>query len=552
MPKIVAPLKLQMKRPAVADLHRALAARGFPVGAAEAAAGRFGATTRQAVAAYQARHGLQVSGAVDAPTARHLNRALPPGRAGDRAGDGPAPWTVFGQITRADGTPAAGVTVRAHDQDVANATLLGEAVTDGGGRYAIGFAESDFRRSPAERGGPDLFVQVLAADGSLLGRSAVQGNAPAACRIDLQVGPGQFRVWGRVVQADGAAAAGLTVTALDRDLRQAQTLGTTTTDLIGRYEILYTRDQFVRADKASADLVLRVCDPLPGAPAGGGVLRLESDVLFNAPVDAEVDLVVPDSGSGPCEFDRLAAAVAPLLDGQGVALAALTDADLDFLAGETGIARQQLAWLALAHARARETAPPALDGGGRFLAARQAPLLGPEAFYAWFRQGLPTDLDALLDQGSAALQQAWQAAADQRMAPPPTAAAAVLDEQLAQLRAHRDLAANGQPGRASIGDLLATLPARRRPVDRDCLVFARLHRAAGATPQLWAQAEAAGLGDRLPDLQRTLALDALTGGHLPLIAALQAPAQDSAAHGAVDGLAALTRADWVEDRKSVV
>ncbi|WP_326541471.1 neuraminidase-like domain-containing protein [Pseudorhodoferax sp.] len=542
MPKVVTPLKLHMKRPAVADLQRALAARGFPVGAAEAAAGRFGATTRQAVAAYQARHGLQASGSVDAPTARHLNRALPP----DQAGDGPTAWMVLGQVAQADGTPAAGVTVRAYDQDVANATLLGEAVTDAGGRYVIGFAESDFRRSPAERGGPDLFVQVQAADGSLLGRSAVQGNAPAECRIDLQVGPGQFRVWGRVVQADGAPAAGLTVTALDRDLRQAQTLGTGTTDPTGRYEILYTRDQFVRADKASADLVLQVFDPLPGAPAGGGALRAESDVLFNAPVDAEVDLVVPDSGSGPCEFDRLAAAVAPLLDGQGVALAALTDADLDFLAGETAIARQQLAWLALAHARARETAPPALDGGGRFLAARQAPLLGPEAFYAWFQQGLPTDLDALLDQGSAALQQAWQVAADQRVVPPPTAAGAVLDEQLAQLRAHRDLAATGQPGRASIGDLLATLPARRRPVDRDCLVFARLHRRVGATPQLWAQAEAAGLGDRLPDLQRTLALDALTGGHLPLIAALQAPAQDSAAPGALEGLAALTRADWVD------
>jgi hypothetical protein len=542
MPTIVHPLKLHMKRPAVADLHRALAACGFPVGAAEAAASRFGATTRQAVAAYQERHGLKVSGAVDTRTARHLNRAPPPAR----AEDGPIPWMVHGRASVEGGTPAAGFTVRAYDQDVGNATLLGETVTDASGRYAITFAESLFRRSPAERGGPDLFVQVLASDGSLMGRSAVQRNAPAECQINLQVGPSQFRVFGRVLRADGAPAVDLVVTALDRDLRLEQALGSTTTDPTGRYEILYTRTHFIRADKTTADLVLRVSDPLPGAPGDGAELRVESALVFNASADLELDLVVPDDGTGPSEFERLVAAVAPLLDGQGVALAALTDADLDFLAGETGFARQQLAWLALAHARAQETAHPALDTSGRFKPAPRTPLLDADAFYAWFRQGLPTDLEALLDRGSVALHQAWMAAADQRIVPAPTATPAELEERLAQLRGHRDLAATGRPGRASIGELLATLPERRRPVDRDRLLFARLHREVGATAQLWTRADAAGLRDRLPDLQRTLALDAITGGHLPLIAALQAPAQNSLAPASVQGLAALTRAEWVD------
>lgn len=548
MPAIVHPLKLHMKRPAVADLHLALTACGFTVGADEAAACRFGASTRQAVAAYQAQHGLKVSGAVDARTARHLNRAL----LSARAGDGPAPWTVHGRVSQAHGTPAAGVTVRAYDQDVGNATLLGEEVSDASGRYAISFAESLFRRSPAERGGPDLFLQVLAADGSLMGRSAVQGNAPAECQIDLQVGPGQFRVFGRVVRADGAPAAGLAVTALDRDLRLEQALGVATTDSTGRYEILYTRAHFIRAEKAAADLVLRVTDPSPsapgalGAPGDGAALRVESALLFNASADLELDLVVPDDGTGPSEFERLVAALAPLLDGQGVALAALTDADLDFLASETGFARQQLAWLVLAHARAQETAHPALDGSGRFQPARRVPLLSADALYAWFRQGLPTDLEALLAQGSATLQQAWRAAADQHIVPSPTANRAELEERLAQLHGHRALAATGQPGRASIGELLATLPKRRRPVDRDRLLFARLHREVGATAQLWTRADAAGLGARLPDLQRTLALDAITGGHLPLIAALQAPAQHSAAPASAQGLAALTRAEWAD------
>jgi hypothetical protein len=544
MPSIVYPIKLHMKRPAVADLQRTLAACGFKIRAEEATASRFGASTRQAVAVYQAQHGLRVSGAVDAPTARHLN--LAPRSA--QAEDLPTHWTVHGRAALADGRPAVGVTARAFDQDVASATLLGETVTDDGGHYTITFAESLFRRSPAERGGPDLFVQVLAADGSLMGRSRVQRNAAADCQIDLQVGPGQRRVGGRVVQADGAPAAGLTVTAVDRDLRQEQALGSATTGGDGRYEILYTRDQFARSEKGAADLLLRVSDPLPGAPAGGGTLRVESALVFNASADLEIDLVVPDDGTGPSEFDRRVAALTPLLDGQGVALAALTDADLDFLAGETGIDRQQLAWLALAHARAQETAQPSLDGDGRFVITRRVPLLAPDPFYAWFRQGLPTGLDAVLDQGNAALQRAWSAAVDLGIVAAHTSgpAAAAWVEPLARLRAHRDLAAPGLHGRASMGELLSTLPERRRPVDRDRLVFARLHREIGLSPALWTRAEAAGLGDRLADLRRTLELDAITSGHLPLIAALQATAQEGAAPDSAQGLAALTQAQWVD------
>jgi hypothetical protein len=97
-----------------------------------------------------------------------------------------------------------------------------------------------------------------------------------------------------------------------------------------------------------------------------------------------------------------------------------------------------------------------------------------------------------------------------------------------------------------MGELLSTLPERRRPVDRDRLVFARLHREIGLSPALWTRAEAAGLGDRLADLRRTLELDAITSGHLPLIAALQATAQDGAAPDSAQGLAALTQAQWVD------
>jgi len=66
-----------------------------------------------------------------------------------------------------------------------------------------------------------------------------------------------FVVRGQVRHADGSPFTGAQVQAFDRDLRREQVLGQQTTDTAGRYEIRYPTAAFARAEKASADLVVR-------------------------------------------------------------------------------------------------------------------------------------------------------------------------------------------------------------------------------------------------------------------------------------------------------
>src|SRR3954463_10986083 len=71
-------------------------------------------------------------------------------------------------------------------------------------------------------------------------------------RMLADVGP--FSVYGAVTDADGEPVAGATVLAEDVDLRRAEKLGRATTDSGGEYEVRYTARQFVRREKAGADV----------------------------------------------------------------------------------------------------------------------------------------------------------------------------------------------------------------------------------------------------------------------------------------------------------
>ncbi|MPZ79747.1 MAG: hypothetical protein GEV28_04845 [Actinophytocola sp.] len=137
----------------------------------------------------------------------------------------------------------------------------------------------------------------------------------------------------------------------------------------GEYEITYTREAFARSEHASADLVVRVYgerDELLGA----------SRTLFNAPPRATIDLVLDSPNGRLSEYERNLATVTPLLD--GAQLAELTDADVRFLAGDTGIEAAQLRTLSDATA---------------FGAEHELPV---EAGYGWGRLDYPLVLDELL------------------------------------------------------------------------------------------------------------------------------------------------------------
>ncbi|MBI2737403.1 MAG: peptidoglycan-binding protein [Rhodospirillales bacterium] len=202
-------------------------------------------------------------------------------------------------------------------------------------------------------------------------------------------------VHGRVVADDGTAASAVTVRAFDKDMRSETLLGSATTDRLGRYEIRYEPAQFRRAEKESADLVVRAVKP--GAAGAADEVLAASDVLFNAGRDVTIDLTIDLAASRPSEFEQYVAAVTPLAE--AVALAQLTEDDIGFLAGETGIDRVHLAFLATAHQHAAATR------------------IASEAYYAVFRQGLPSALSALLLQTPADLKQALVAALDAHIVP---------------------------------------------------------------------------------------------------------------------------------------
>src|SRR6476660_1503516 len=221
-----------------------------------------------------------------------------------------------------------------------------------------------------------------------------------------------YLVSGRITYSSGKAAAGLIVRARDHDLRRFQSLGKETkTRADGSYEIEYTRSDFVRAEKDSADLVIRVFSPDqpdPDKPLA------ESPILFNAPQHAEIDLLIPDSAFVRSEFERHLDDILPLLakqkdDGGDVAMSELTDADVDFLAGETSIDRQHIVWLKLAFAFAAKVQTSATS---KVAAQKSATTshISPALFYGWFREGLTDEWDNIIKQPAAILRGTAQAA----------------------------------------------------------------------------------------------------------------------------------------------
>ena len=208
--------------------------------------------------------------------------------------------------------------------------------------------------------------------------------------------PQHFSVIGDVHhQGGGPALSGLTVRALDKDLRSEELLGEAVIDQNGHYVILYTPDKFRRAEKKRADLFVRVFSP-------EGRQLTESGVYFNAPVEARVDpIVAPIPVVTLSEYEELLADLTPALG--NVALTQLTEDDVAFLSGENGIRISSILMLQRAAHLAQEADLPT------------------EAVYGWLGGLLPgtppTDLDHLLDVPTAQLSTALVQAIDKNIVP---------------------------------------------------------------------------------------------------------------------------------------
>lgn len=74
-----------------------------------------------------------------------------------------------------------------------------------------------------------------------------------------------YFVTGLVTYQDGSPLANLTVKAFDRDLHNQQQLGRTQTDRLGAYEMPYVASNFRRAEKTSADVIVKAFADMPAA-----------------------------------------------------------------------------------------------------------------------------------------------------------------------------------------------------------------------------------------------------------------------------------------------
>ena len=187
--------------------------------------------------------------------------------------------------------------------------------------------------------------------------------------------PTDFVVTGQVLDAAGAPVAGATVRAFDQDLRVPQSLGEAITGDSGEYRIEYTKDQFERAEQSRADLFVR-------ALTSRGRLLAESEVVPSAEAETKIDLTMAAGADRRAEFDVVSAAIPPLLVGQGeggsdLPVCELAASDMPFLARETELSSEWIELFAEAARASEEGATPA------------------DHYYAWFRKGLPRDLDAL-------------------------------------------------------------------------------------------------------------------------------------------------------------
>jgi peptidoglycan hydrolase-like protein with peptidoglycan-binding domain len=168
--------------------------------------------------------------------------------------------------------------------------------------------------------------------------------------------PDRFVVRGILRLSDNTPVPGVKIRAFDRDLRSRELLGETNTNVDGYYEIFYTRDQFSRAEKQTADLIVAAVEPVPAAMVAQFTTLAESPTLFNAPAIAEIDLMIAANiFQPPSEYARLIQALGDLLVNVAIAgndqptlidkLADLNDEDLDFLFHETNIELEKLKFL---------------------------------------------------------------------------------------------------------------------------------------------------------------------------------------------------------------
>lgn len=297
-------------------------------------------------------------------------------------------------------------------------------------------------------------------------------------------------VKGLVTDENGNPLPSLLVSVVDKDLRREEPLGQTSTTKDGHYEISYTTRQFQRAEKDSADLIVRVMSR--------NQLLASSDVIFNSQPQETIDFQIATVEGLVPEFERYLATLRPVL--AEVAPEALDKDDIEFLAGETGIPQIHIGYLTVAHQHGQTTRS------------------SPDLFYGLFRQDMPTELAPLVIEQPTALRQALDISMKQLVIRPQ--AEADIDSFLAALAAVR-------------GSVLSTVQTGTRQINVGSVLgvsglstaeqetfLSSYFKHEGTIEEFWQSLGTTPLARRVPAIQDALQLDRVTRNNAPLLQAL--------------------------------
>ena len=331
------------------------------------------------------------------------------------------------------------------------------------------------------------------------------------------VTPELSAVIGHILLSDTSPLPAISVRAFDKNLRAETLLGETKSDTSGAYTITYTAQQLGRPGKQAADLVVRVFD-------GQGKPLAASDVLFDAPAEATIDVVISaDQYPIPSEYEKLLQAITPAA--HGVNPADLTSDEVAFLAAQTGADADLLELLVVAAQDARTTKA------------------APEIFYGLMRQGFSTDLLSLLSNSAANLKQALQDSITaniipSKLQPQLDATVANLQQLLPATALQTSIANTASP---SLGDLLATSTLSRAQQER----FVSLYSNRDVTQDLWTaiKQDPTFPAGSVEELRTTLQLGGLTLNNLPLVKALRSQGSN-AQLGSLRDLVKLDDSAW--------
>ncbi len=290
---------------------------------------------------------------------------------------------ISGRLLNKHDLPISGLRIEAWDKDLLIDDFVGEATSDKAGYFQISITKKRFTELFFDNT-PDIYFKIY-SDGKQIHstENSVLWNMQRDQKelkivLDMEVddhkefaGDDVRRVYGVLRNEFGVLLNNATVTVFDRDLRNEQLLGSTVSKE-GKYEVKYTPDQFQKAEKDAADIVVKVSDET-------GKEIYKSAIFYNAPTDLEMNINLNNASyKGASEWEKLTDTLSPLLE--GISPLELREdeqfQDISFLSGESGRSQLIIGTWIFCHHLVEKT-------------AREKMPLEAAVFFAFLRQGQP-------------------------------------------------------------------------------------------------------------------------------------------------------------------